>query len=136
MAHVWAEGGSISIVPNEKISQGWVAEVPLCEQMNFVQNRQDAGIAYLLQQGIPEWGDSVEYQAGTSYVQYLGVVYKATGTGTNKNPITFPDFWTLAFDVAGSAKAVQQQLTAIEVASDPFTQYLTKTRAKIGRAHV
>lgn len=129
MSNVWAEGGSVAVVPSEKISQGWVVEIPPCEQMNFVQNRQDAGIAYMLQQGIPEWDSSTEYQAVTSYAQFGGVVYKATGTSTNKSPVTFPEFWEKAFDNAGSAQIVQDQLDAIEADDDPFDQYLLKTRA-------
>lgn len=129
MSNVWAEGGSIAVVPSEKISQGWVVEIPPCEQMNFVQNRQDAGIAYMLQQGIPEWGSSTEYQAGTSYVQSGSVVYKAIATGTNKPPTTFPEFWEQAFDASGSAQSVQDQLNTIKADADPFTQYLLETRA-------
>lgn len=129
MSNIWAEGGSIAVIPSEKISQGWVVEIPPCEQMNFVQNRQDAGIAYMLQQGIPEWDSSTEYQAVTSYAQFDGVVYKATGTSTNKSPATFPDFWEKAFDDAGSAQVVQDQLDAIEADADPFDQYLLEVDA-------
>ena len=128
MTSIWAEGGSVAVVPSEKISQGWVVEIPPCEQMNFVQNRQDSGIAYLMQQGIPEWDSLIEYQT-TSYVQNNGVVYKALGINTNKSPTSFPEFWGQAFDEAGSAQSVQDQLDAIEADADPFTQYLLKERA-------
>lgn len=128
MSNIWAEGGSVAVVPSEKISQGWVVEIPPCEQMNFAQNRQDSGIAYILQQGIPEWGSSTEFQA-TSYVQHDGTVYKGLGVNTNKQPDLFPDFWEVAFDTAGSAQAVQDQLDAIEADADPFDQYLLEVDA-------
>ena len=128
MTNVWAEGGSVAVIPSEKISQGWVVEIPPCEQMNFLQNRQDVGIAYLMQQGIPEWDSATEFQ-DTSYVQYNNIVYKGLGVSTNKQPDLFEDFWIKAFDDAGSAQTVQDQLDAIEADADPFEQYLLETDA-------
>ena len=39
---LWAENGNIEIPSSEKVELGWIAEKPLNEQMNWVQNRQDA----------------------------------------------------------------------------------------------
>lgn len=111
----WSQAGSIAVPSDVKKQAGWGAEKPAFEYMNWLQNRQDTGIAYLYQVGIPEWDNTTEYQyaAGyTTYVQYNGVVYKALQVGTNKNPSTETAYWVRAFDSYGSASTVNNALTA------------------------
>ena len=129
LTNIWAEAGSIAAVDSSKISEGWIVEIPPYEEANFIENRQDEGIAYLMQQGVPEWDSSIEFQASSSYVQYSGVVYKCLITATGKQPDIYPTYWTKAFDDAGAAQAVQSNLDAVTSATDPFTQYLLKSRA-------
>ncbi len=111
----WAQAGSISVPSDVKKQQGWVVEKPANEYMNWLQNRQDTGVAYSYQMGISEWDSTTEYQyaAGyASYVQYNGVVYKAIQTGTNKTPSTETGYWSRAFDDYGSASTVNSALTS------------------------
>lgn len=111
----WAQAGSISVPSDVKKQTGWVVEKPANEYMNWLQNRQDTGIAYSYQMGISEWDSTTEYQyaAGyASYVQYNGVVYKAIQTGTNKTPSTETGYWSRAFDDYGSASTVNSALTS------------------------
>ena len=124
MQNIWAESGSLSIIPSEEISEGWVVEKPPFEEANFIENRQDKGIAYILQQGITEWDSLTEYQP-SSIIQYDGVVYKSVGVNTNKVP-DVDAAWERAFDDFGSAKAVSDRLDDIEAAADPFNQYILK----------
>jgi hypothetical protein len=102
-----------------------VTEIPPCEQANFIENRQDKALAYVLQMGIPEWNPATEYQP-ESYTTYNQVLYKSKGVNTNKQPNTNPLNWGIAFDVYGSADAVQQELDALLLDADPFDQYALK----------
>jgi hypothetical protein len=127
MQNIWAEAGTVTSVDSATISEGWVVEIPPFEKANFVENRQDTGVAYLLQMGIVEWDSTTEYQTG-SYVQYDAIVYRSTGVNTNKQPDLFIDVnWQVAFDAYGSASEVQQELDALILDDDPFVQYVLKT---------
>lgn len=110
----WAQAGSISVPSDVKKQTGWTVEKPANEYMNWLQNRQDKGIAYSYQMGISEWDGTTEYQYASgyaSYVQYNGVVYKAIQTGTNRTPSTETGYWTRAFDDYGAASTVNTALT-------------------------
>ena len=111
----WASAGNI-VAPNSvKIQTGHIVEKPNYEYMNWIQNRQDTGIAYALQLGITEWDNATQYQytsnSHASFVQRNGVVYKAIQTGVNKDPLTEAAYWTIAFDDKGLAATVQSNLT-------------------------
>lgn len=85
---LWASGGAIVAPSNVKIATGWTAEVPPFQWENYSQNRQDQGIAHILQHGISTWDALTEYQAAKSYVQGSnGRLYIAVVTHTNQNPV-------------------------------------------------
>lgn len=110
---VWSSAGSKTTPSSLKIQTGWVGEKPPYEYWNWAMNRNDVGAAYSFQMGIAEWDSTVEYQYSASYKSYIqrnGLVYKALQTGTNKNPLTQPTYWALAFDDYGSASTVQTNL--------------------------
>lgn len=86
---LWASGGAVVAPSDVKIATGWTAEVPPFQWENYSQNRQDQGIAHILQHGISVHDTITEYQAGTSFVQGSnGKVYVAIQTHTNQNPVT------------------------------------------------
>ncbi len=87
---VWASLGDKTPAPDDsKIATGFIVEIPLIEQFNYIDWKQDAALAHLNQRGIPEWDSITEYTAFKSYVQGSnGVVYKALTTHTNVNPTT------------------------------------------------
>lgn len=86
---LWASGGAIVAPSNVKVATGWTAEVPPFQWENWSQNRQDQGIAHILQHGLSVWDTLTEYQANKSYVQGSdGLIYKAVQTNTNQNPVT------------------------------------------------
>ena len=110
---VWSSAGSKTAPSSLKIQTGWVGEKPPYEYWNWVMNRSDVSAAYSFQMGVPEWDSTIEYQYHAnykSYVQRNGLVYKALQTGVNKNPLTQPTYWSLAFDNYGSAATVQTNL--------------------------
>lgn len=123
MTIVFAEGGSVSEMDSNKLATGWSVEKPPCEQMNFIQNRQDNALKYILQMGIVEWDALTEYQP-KSYVSYLNTVYVSLGVNKNKQPDINEINWSVAFDTYGSAESVQEQLTELIESDNPFSQYV------------
>lgn len=93
---LWAENGNIEIPSSEKVELGWIAEKPLNEQMNWVQNRQDVMLQYINQHGIVEWDNVTEYPIN-AFVARGGVVYKALSQNVDKDPTLNTAIWTVAF---------------------------------------
>lgn len=98
---IWADGGAIIVPSKAKIQSGWAPEIPPHQWENFIQNRQDQHGAYYMQQGIPEWSDDIEYQAGTSFIQYNGSIYKALTTQAGIEPSDSTN-WLLVLSAGSS----------------------------------
>lgn len=96
---LWAEGGDILKPSDSKIQQGWQVEIPPRQWFNWLDNRQDQALGHVIQHGIAEWSDVIEYQANTSYVTGSdGNVYKCLITNTNVNPVgDLTSSWRIAF---------------------------------------
>lgn len=113
---VWANTG-VKLTPDaSKITQGWIVEIPPYEFDNWIQNRQDALLAHLNQLGIPMWDQTVEYQAGKSYVQgpNTGTVFRALTTNTNINPeLDIQNNWAVAFVAQVDALLKAQNLADV-----------------------
>lgn len=94
LENIWAATGDKSPPPDDgKISQGFVVEIPLLEQFNFIDGKQDSMLAHLNQRGIAEWDSVSSYYANISYVQGSnGVIYRAKldsgGSLPSVNPVT------------------------------------------------
>ena len=123
MRERWASAGSVAIPSTEKTAEGWIEEIPPSELANFIENRQDEAIAYLMQQGVAEWLNNLEYQV-SSFIQYAGVVYKAISVNINQQPNVTPLIWQPAFDSFGSAQAVQDNFDDFISQDDPLPQYV------------
>lgn len=101
---IWANSGEKLSPSNTKIASGWVQEMMTYQFENFLQNRTDTAISYLLQKGIAEWSADQEYVANKSVVTYAGQLYMATSTVTNVLP-TVAASWkkmTVYFDSNGT----------------------------------
>lgn len=96
MTDIWASAGDVVAPDSAKIAQGWGVEVVPRQWWNWFENRQDNNLAYMLQKGFPEWDATTEYIINKSYVQRSGIVYKATATSTNSDPISLLS-WVKAF---------------------------------------
>lgn len=108
MLRLWAETGDIVPPSDTKISEGWAVEVVPRQWWNWMQNRVDTNVAYMLQKGIPEWDGTTEYIAGKSYVQHNNVIYKSIQTGTNQNPATATAYWQKALvESSASMEAIK-----------------------------
>lgn len=123
---VWASNGDIAAPTSEKIEIGHIVEKPLKEVMNWIQNRQDRGIVYLMQQGISEWVSTETYPVN-AYVKRSGVIYKAYAQNEDRDPLSNPDIWKLAFDTYGSAAAVQLEVDKIKSEDGYLSFYIQKS---------
>ena len=128
MRERWASAGNVAIPSTEKTAQGWIEEIPPSELANFIENRQDEAIAYLMQQGIPEWLNNLEYQT-SSRIQFDGIVYKALSVNINQQPNVSPAIWQPAFDEFGAAQAVQDIFDDFVSQDDPLPQYIQENDA-------
>lgn len=102
--NVWAEEGEKLSPGNTKIAAGWVQEMMPYQYENFLQNRSDVAISYLLQKGIPEYSIEQEYTANKSVVTYNSQLYMATATVTGVVPTTTASWkrLTISFGVNGA----------------------------------
>ena len=125
MKLLWAELGDYVAPTNEKITQGWLVEVPPRQYWNWLENRQDKQLAYLTQKGFAEWDNTLEYIINKSYVQHNGVVYKCVRTNTGVTPGTSTLDWVVAFT---TSTAASEALKAVTPAAN-MLPYFTSTTA-------
>jgi len=111
MKLLWAELGDYVAPTNEKITQGWLVEVPPRQYWNWLENRQDKQLAYLTQKGVAEWDSTLEYIINKSYVQHNGVVYKCVRTNTGVTPGTSTLDWVVAFTTSTAASEAMKAVT-------------------------
>ena len=108
---LWADSGSRSTIPPIKVQQGWTAEKPPFEYENERRNFQEETLAYIYQNGIPEWHVQQEYPQH-ALCRVGAVTYRAIADTTGDNPATTPAKWERAFedyqDVAGQLADLQQ----------------------------
>lgn len=128
MTYLWSQSGDIVPPDNVKIEAGWAVETVPRQWWNWMQNRVDTNVAYALQKGIPEWDTTTEYIANKSYVQYLGVIYKAIATSTNAVPSISPASWVKAF---AESSASLEALKAVTPAADRVPYFTNGTTAAV-----
>lgn len=92
----WAEAGNVLEPATEKRELGHVVEKPPYEMVNWIENNQDNGIAYLMQEGVADWSLDQDYSA-TSYVKYGGTIYRAKVASLGKQPDIETAVWEVAF---------------------------------------
>lgn len=92
LGRVWASRGELTDPGSSKYNQGWLAEVPTYEVLNFLQNRTDLTLLALAERGIMEWGSDVVYGLNSLVWDANGKIYQAivanpsTGTAPSANP--------------------------------------------------
>lgn len=126
MPEIWAESGDVVAPDSQKIKDGWAVEAVPRQWWNWMQNRVDNNVVYLLQKGIPEWDASTQYIANKSYVQRTGIVYKAILTGTNQDPVSATTYWVKAFP---ESTAALEALRGLTPAADTMPYFTGATSA-------
>lgn len=124
----WATNGDKVKPDDAKIQAGWGVETIPRQTINWITNRQDNNIQYMLQKGFAEWDAVTEYIANKSYVQYMGAVYRATATSTNVTPGTDATKWVLAFPEATNAMIA---LKGVTPAADRIPYFTGATTAGV-----
>lgn len=84
----WASTGEKLSPDLVKIQGGWIQEMMPFQYENWIQNRQDVAISYLLQKGVVEWTAEQECVANKTVVTYQGNLYMATANTTGVAPTT------------------------------------------------
>lgn len=119
---IWAEGGDKVSPSDVKIGTGWEVEVPPRQWFNWLDSKQDQAIAHINQFGIPVWDSVTEYQADKSYVQGSdGIIYLATQTATNQNPVSSPAYWRKLLSFNGTVGQTINAAMSISTASASAT---------------
>lgn len=122
---VWASAGDIQVPSAEKIATGHVVERPPYEISNYLENRQDRGLAYLFQQGISVWDENLTYPAN-ALVKRAGVVYVARQQNTNADPTTNTSLWRVAFYDYSNGMSLEEALGNILNDEGFLTLYISK----------
>ena len=108
---VWAESGVVTSPTTPDVLDGWDAgEKPPAEWFNYLQNRTDKFLSYLIQKGIPEWDINTNYITSKSFVTQNGNIYSAKQNHTGQSPaldVTFV-YWRLLIDATGSIPVSSQ----------------------------
>ena len=120
---VWASNGNVVAPTSEKIEIGHVIEKPKNEQMNWIQNRQDSGIAYILQNGISDWDTQTEYPIN-AYVRYNGTLYQAISQNIDKQPDTNPSIWKISFASYSDFVTLSSEVNSIKNTDGYLTHYV------------
>ena len=110
---------NISVPDPAIIASGWIfGAVADSPYMNFVNNRADKQINYLMRSGIPEWNSNTPYIVGDwcAVESDIYVCIDATDI-TGKNPTTNPTKWKLyTADLTPYAPLNSPQFTGIPTA--------------------
>ena len=64
LSRIWAVNGARYDPGMQKYAQGWTAEIPTYEVLNFLQYRIDMALLAATQRGVPEWGSDMKYEKG------------------------------------------------------------------------
>lgn len=102
------------------IARGWGQTlvnsqgIPPMEWFNFVGQRADEGIHYVLQQGIDVWNSAETYSNG-SLVKVVAdnAVYRALVTNTNVTPSSDTATWSKVLDITSASAAARQIGTGV-----------------------
>ena len=91
LGRIWA---SAPLSPNidpgaAKYNLGWVAEIPVFQMLNYINNRYDTNIVSLAQRGVFEWGNDIAYlNSSLVWDEADGFIYvsKTANPSTAKRP--------------------------------------------------
>lgn len=131
---IWAYSGTRVVPSNDKVAEGHVVERPPYEISNYLENRQDQGIAYLLQSGIATW-DSVTTYPVNAIIKKDGVLYQAISQNSDTDPASNSTIWKRAFYTYAEGSTLADQINNIRNTDGYLTLYVQRsTPILTGRA--
>lgn len=120
-----AKKGEVSDFPD--VGRGWGVTIeqtgskPPLEWMNGAFNRVDKNMLYLLQQGVPEWSESVKYPAN-AIIKYNGVLYTAIVENDNSNPATSTTKWKKTQAEVSKASTTQSGIVKLNSSTNSTSE--------------
>ena len=98
LGRVWAKDGQVTPYDEEKYLQGFVAEVPTYEGLNYLQQRIDLTLNSLATRGVLEWGSDVDYLKGGLAWDINNVIYVSLVANPSRllNPKDNPSQWSIS----------------------------------------
>lgn len=106
--------GEMVQFPN--IGRGWgiafeqTNGIPSMEHFNHLFNRIDSSIVYILQQGIPEWNENIDYPEG-AIIKHGERTYKALSSNKNKE-VSLSQYWV---DTDSSLNVIHDMLIGVPI---------------------
>ena len=99
----------------QDLARGWGSTltysqgIPPMEWFNFIGQRSDKGIHYVLQQGIDSWNGDETYPVG-ALVKIVAdnCVYRALQQNTNKLPTNNGEYWVKVLDITAASAAARK----------------------------
>ncbi|KES14625.1 Phage-related tail fiber protein, partial [Gilliamella apicola SCGC AB-598-I20] len=96
--------------------------------------RIDKNMLYLLQQGVPEWCESVKYPAN-AIIKYNGVLYTAIVENDNSNPATDTTKWKKTQEKIVNASTSQSGVVKLNSATDSTSETEAATPLAVKKAN-
>lgn len=123
---LWAYAGNKIVPSDEKVATGHVVERPPYEISNYLENRQDQGIAYLFQRGISDWDNLTTYPKD-ALVGRNGVIYQAISQNDNSDPASNSVIWKRAFYSYSEGDALNTIINRIRTEEGFLNLYVSKS---------
>ena len=96
MTIAWSFNGTNVKPSDTKINQGWIAEKPPFQSMNWIQNRADVFIQHVNEEGIPRWDSISNYIVNSIVKGSDGELYRSLTVNSNIDPVSgTPGNWLL-----------------------------------------
>ena len=94
---VWAATGGVTDPGEVKYSLGWISEIPLFEDFNYVLQSSTKNLLKLAERGAFDWEAAITYQAG-AVAKSGNRTYHCHTTNTGEDPVldTLHNYWNLA----------------------------------------
>lgn len=104
------------VVQFPDVERGWgiafeqTNGIPSMEHFNHLFNRIDSSLVYILQQGIPEWNENIDYPIG-AIVKHGESTYKALSSNKNKE-VSLGQYW---IDTDSSFNVIRDMLVGVPI---------------------
>lgn len=124
-AGVWAEQGDLSSPTEDKVQTGHIVEKPPFQLVNWIENRQDEAIYYLLQNGISPYSSSMFYPV-SALTKKDNVYYVAKQQNVNVDPNN-TEYWERAFYSYTEGQVLEELIENIRNTEGYLNLYVSKT---------